>query len=431
MSKRALRQLPIWQTSNPLVILVMVMTLILTGCGATNAPAAKAVISSPQANAEFMSSSPIQIQGQADGAGIVRVDVIIDSNVLSSVAASDATSGVTSLPVSVPYTTQTIGTHFVQLKVYAAGDKLIAVSDPLIFTIRLAAVTPTQPPPPTPTQAPTVAPAVVPTAAGVTTTTSTTATVAAPASGDVAPTLTITNEFANIRSGPGINFDIVGKLNQNEKAPVRGKSPDGLWWQIAFDKGTNGVGWVRGDLVSVNAAAAAVAAVTLPPTPTSPPTQPPPPEQPTAIPPTAASTTVAVAAATATPSDSLCNASMKEWRGQNPNYPFCSSKDPGWADPNDEYLVFDNGRNIPLSLSWNIFGSNIKQMWIHFSQDNSGACGFTTLTQKTIDQQVSPAGKFDFNVQDFPYGGSMRISWSVVLADGRSVEWGFKKFCIR
>jgi uncharacterized protein YraI len=355
----------------------------------------------------------------------------VDSNVLSSVAASDEKNGVVSLPVNVPYATQTIGTHFVQLKVYAAGEKLIAVSDPVIFIIKLTVVAPTATLPlpiPTPTKAPTAAPAAV--VSGTTSTTATVATTgAASGSGDVAPTLTITNEFANIRSGPGTNFDLVGKLNQNDKAPVRGKSPDGVWWQIAFDKGKNGVGWVRSDLVSVNAAAVAVAAVTLPPTPTSPPTQPPPPEQPTQLPPTAGATTVA--AVTATPSGPLCDASMtKVWRGSNPNYPFCGLQDPTWADPNGDYNVYDNGRDTPLSISWNIFGANVKQMWIHFDQDNT-LCGFAKPTQKTVNQQVAPAGKFSFNVLDFPYGGTMRVWWSIVLADGRVVNWGEKKLCIR
>jgi len=407
-------------TSLRTVTVALVMALILSACGATNTPVTKVVLTSPQGNAEFLSNVPVQIQGQADGAAIVRVDVIIDSGVLTAVPAPDTANGVASLPVSVAYNSQTIGTHFVQLKVYATGDKLIAVSDPVIFTIKLSAVTATTAPLAQPT--PTAAPAS--TAAAVVSGTAATATPAG-----VAPSLTITNEFANIRSGPGINFDLVGKLNQNDKAPVRGKSPDGIWWQIAFDKGPNGVGWVRGDLVSANAAAQAIAAVALPPTPTKPPTQPAPPAQPTTLPPTAASTNVA--AATAVPSGPVCDASMKEWRGQNPNYPFCARQDPTWADPNGEYLIYDNGRNIPLSLSWNIFGSNIKEMWIHFDQDNSNACGFNKPTQKTINQQVSPAGKFDFNAIDFPYGGTMRISWSVVLVDGRAVEWGFKKFCIR
>ena len=123
------------------VIMALMMALILAACGTTNAPVTKVVLSSPQANAEFLSNVSIQIQGQADGAGIVRVDVIVDSGVMTSVQAPDANNGVASLPVSVPYNSQTIGTHFVQLKVYAAGDKLIAMSDPVIFTIKLSPVT--------------------------------------------------------------------------------------------------------------------------------------------------------------------------------------------------------------------------------------------------------------------------------------------------
>ena len=421
-----------------MVLVAVVAMLALAGCGTANNAATKAVISSPLANADFLSNAPIQIQGQADGAGIVRVDIIIDATVLTAVAAADTNNGVASLPVSVPYKTQTIGTHFVQLKVYGAGEKLLAVSDPTIFVIKLAPEAPTtvpQPPTatpaPTPVPAPTSAPVVVTDTATTSATLTTTTTVTTVDAGNVAPSLTITNEFANVRSGPGTTYDLIGKLNLNETAPVRGKNAasDGVWWQIAFDKGPNGVGWVRGDLVSANAAAQGIAPAAAPPSPTAQPTQPPAPEQPTALPPTAVLTTVAVL--TPTPSGPLCDASVKDWRGQNPSYPFCAGKDPTWADPNSEYTVYDNGRDVPLSISWRIYGENVKSMWIHFDQDNTGMCGFNKATQKTINQQVSPEGTFAFNALDFVYGGTMRVWWQVVLTDGRVVTWGEKKLCIR
>lgn len=403
-------------------LLSMMMLIIGAACGGSASVTPKAVITSPQANAEIMADSPLQIQGQADGQGIIRVDVIVDSATLASVPASDAANGVSTLPVQAPFSTQTVGSHFAQLKVYGVGDKLIAVSDPVIFVMKLAAVTPTTAPQPTATAVPpTVTPtAVVSGSAELTNTAATTASVS------IAPELTITNEFANIRSGPGINFNLVGKLNQNEKAPVRGKNQDGTWWQIAFDKGPNGVGWVFGQLVSVNAAAAQVAAVAAPPTPTSPPA----PAGPTATPPGIVAQVTGTPGTTATSSGPVCDASSKDWRGQNPNYPFCANKDPTWADPQGDWNVYDNGRDIPLSISWSMYGSNINQVWIHFVQDDN-ICGFTKQTQHIVNQQVPAAGKYDFNVLQFPYGGTLKVYLTVTLNDGRTVQWGEKKLCIR
>ncbi len=400
-------------------LLATVLLLAGTACGGSNNTPPKAVITSPAANVEILTSTPLQIQGQADGQGIIRVDVIVDSATLASVPASDTTNGVGTLPVRVPFTTQTAGSHFVQLKVYGAGDKLIAVSDPVIFVMKLAPVTPTALPPTATPVPPTVAPtAVVSASAGLTSTASTTGT-------GVAPELTITNEYANIRSGPGVNFGLVGKLNQNEKAPVRGKNQDGTWWQIAFDKGPNGIGWVFGQLVSVNAAASKVAAVAAPPTPTSPPA----PAGPTAAPPNVAQAT-GTPGPTATPSGPVCDPSSKDWRGQNPNYPFCANKDPTWSDPQGDWNVYDNGRDIPLSISWSMYGSNIEQVWIHFVQDNN-ICGFVRQTQHIVNQQVPAAGSYSFNVLQFPFGGTLKVFLTVTLKDGRTVQWGEKRLCIR
>ena len=39
---------------------------------------------------------------------------------------------------------------------------------------------------------------------------------------------------ANLRSGPGTTYDILGQIKQNESAAVTGKNADGQWWQISF-----------------------------------------------------------------------------------------------------------------------------------------------------------------------------------------------------
>ncbi|MCL5999226.1 MAG: SH3 domain-containing protein [Chloroflexi bacterium] len=57
------------------------------------------------------------------------------------------------------------------------------------------------------------------------------------------------NDFVNVRSGPGTNYDLLGTLNAGQTALVKGKSEDITWWQIEYANGPNGVGWVFGDLV--------------------------------------------------------------------------------------------------------------------------------------------------------------------------------------
>lgn len=54
----------------------------------------------------------------------------------------------------------------------------------------------------------------------------------------------------NIRSGPGIEFDIIGLFLQGQKAGVVGVSQDGSWWAIYIPSAQNGRGWVSADFVT-------------------------------------------------------------------------------------------------------------------------------------------------------------------------------------
>jgi uncharacterized protein YraI len=386
-----------------------------------------------------MTGDTITIQGQATGQAIGRVDVVVDSKAYATLSADDKSKGVSSMPVVITWTTQVAGAHFVQINVYGLDDKLIAKSDAIIFTTKAAALPTPTVAPPTPTVAPTIAPA--PTVE-VTTTTGTTNTVAitttagatnttgTTASSGVSPSVTISNEFANIRSGPGVEYALVGKLNQKDTAPLRGKNADGTWWQIGFAAGPNGLGWVRGDLVQA-ANATNVPVVQAPPTPTPLPATATSaaPAAPTATPPSVAAATATAAPNTNT-SGPACDASSPEWRGNNANYPFCGKQDPTWGDPQGEWNVYDNGRDIPLFITWNLYGSAINQVSIHFDQSDT-ICSFARPAQRTVNQVVPAAGRFDFNIKEFPYGGTYKVYLMVNLTDGRTVQYGEKKLCIR
>jgi hypothetical protein len=101
------------------------------------------------------------------------------------------------------------------------------------------------------------------------------------------------NQTVNIRSGPGTNYGVVGRLTAGQAFPVTGKNARGDWYQFDFDGQS---AWVVANLVNVNGDPAAVPLaqnIPAPPTPrptarpqprpTSPPAPPAPP-QPTAAP---------------------------------------------------------------------------------------------------------------------------------------------------
>jgi heat shock protein HslJ/uncharacterized protein YraI len=84
----------------------------------------------------------------------------------------------------------------------------------------------------------------------------------------------------NLRSGPGINFPVIGFARFGDEGEIVGRSADGRWWAAAVPSAPGGVGWASADFViatnaeSVPVLEAAPPVVVVPtaaPTPTPPP----------------------------------------------------------------------------------------------------------------------------------------------------------------
>lgn len=69
----------------------------------------------------------------------------------------------------------------------------------------------------------------------------------------------------NVRSGPGVDYPIVGVLIADQEVPALGRSLGGDWVQIAYPGVPGGVAWVYSPLVTL---IGSVAVVEPPPTPT-------------------------------------------------------------------------------------------------------------------------------------------------------------------
>jgi hypothetical protein len=87
--------------------------------------------------------------------------------------------------------------------------------------------------PATPTSAPTTA---------VTATTSITATASLTAT-QASNLLTIT-QGANVRSGPGVDYPVVGGIKAGDTAPVMGRDASSSWYEISYKGGFAGLGWI-------------------------------------------------------------------------------------------------------------------------------------------------------------------------------------------
>jgi hypothetical protein len=77
----------------------------------------------------------------------------------------------------------------------------------------------------------------------------------------------INEDFANVRSGPGVFYPAVGVLLIGQEVPAVGKSPGGEWILIEYAGAPGGTGWVYGPYLNLTPGAN-LPAVQPPPTPT-------------------------------------------------------------------------------------------------------------------------------------------------------------------
>ncbi|MEO6061003.1 MAG: SH3 domain-containing protein [Thermoflexales bacterium] len=244
-------------------------SLILGGCAVGAEKPAEIKIVSPTNNASVRVGQGINIQWTAKGDNISMIEVVITNQPYAQVATQDPKKGVPEFNAQVPWTPLQPGTHSIQVKAYNPDNKVIGQSDLVVLTAQGALPAATAAVPPTAVP--------VATAAG--------SSQPAPTATPEAPSLVVTNDFANIREGPNTAYRALGQLSKGDKAPVRGRSDDGKWYQITFK---TGVGWIFGELAQANDAANKTAVAAAPPLPTAPPPPPPtatsPPPPPTAVP---------------------------------------------------------------------------------------------------------------------------------------------------
>jgi len=77
----------------------------------------------------------------------------------------------------------------------------------------------------------------------------------------------------NLRSGPGLNFDIVGVLSAGDTVPIVGRSVQFPWYVVLWADGPNGQAWVFEQLVQVIGDITTVPIVDAPAVPTIDPAQ--------------------------------------------------------------------------------------------------------------------------------------------------------------
>lgn len=390
-------------------LIVGIGVLLLTACAGAAPPAAPVVLqlSAPKNNSSMPFGSPVQINGEALGidAATGEVRVMINGSVHARIALTAAI--VSEWMPSQP------GSHVIHLEAVDAKQAVLARSDIVVVLVEAPAATPAPPASPTVPPAataplPTVAATLVVTAADI-------APTAAPAS------IVITESFANVRGGPGLNYEILGQVKQGDTAPVTGKSADGQWWQITVNSAPV---WVFAQLAQANAAAAAAPVVTA------------------ALPPTAAATAVGAPAATpalvpigvsptpvapASPPTAIADAASAGLPPCNPDNQFWAvkiHKDDGYTFCTPVPIDFVNGNDKDqIMLRWHIYG--IDKLELRIDPKGQG-CGLGSTGMR--EWAPFKTETYVINRSHFPKGGYKIGLWAT-LADGRVQDWGELDFC--
>jgi hypothetical protein len=82
----------------------------------------------------------------------------------------------------------------------------------------------------------------------------------------VTVTVPLDQDYVNVRSGPGVLYDIVGRLVASQRVAVLGRTSGGDWLLIEYFGGPDNQGWIYSDTVSAGLSAGEVSIVEIPPT---------------------------------------------------------------------------------------------------------------------------------------------------------------------
>ena len=226
------------------------------------------VINSPSDGTLLEPGQAVQVNVVAnDDQAVARVELYVDNSLIESRVAPSG-SALTTTSEQFTWSASMMGPHTLQVRAYDATGQMGA-SRFVAVEVRLpgeATSPPVSSPPPGATSPPDGA-------------TSTPLTPTEPASTATPESALVTaNVNANVRGGPGTNYNVVGVLRVGESAPVTGRNSDSSWWQINYQGGAS---WIANSVVTASSTAHDAPVVSAPPPPPTntpaPPTATPPP----------------------------------------------------------------------------------------------------------------------------------------------------------
>jgi len=176
-----------------------------------------------------------------DSVGITRVQLLANGAIVKTVS-SQSTGGDRNMNVLLDYTPTVEGA--LNLQVIAYRGNITSAPAAITVNVRRVAATSTN----------TTIPVVVPTQGPVINPNDPTCRV-------------VTNSSVNLRTGPGINYNVILVLGSGATAPITGRLGDNSWWQVRFQTAT---GWVSNNVITVYGNCQNVSIPPIPASPTPP-----------------------------------------------------------------------------------------------------------------------------------------------------------------
>lgn len=303
--------------------LLMVASALISGCTLLENMSAEQMpvfegepivrLASPLPNEVYAPGAAVNILGRVENAGpdVARIDILLNGESIGS-AENPNESGAVAFTVTNSWPAVP-GDYIITLRAERADGtrgeasvrisvqgEVVAVlpeptqpeSTPTEPSDTPTSVPPTQPSPPTNTPVPTQAVA-VPTQPPQP---------PPPAAAGSGPTFTVISG-ANVRSGPGINFDRIASLPAGATGTIVAISPDRQWYRMTYNNGL-GRGWINAAVVTTSGELAGLPIDAGPATPAPPPPAAADPQQPAAP---AADTDLSITFLATTPDPLVCN----------------------------------------------------------------------------------------------------------------------------
>ncbi len=137
-----------------------------------------------------------------------------------------------------------VGVGFMALAIYTLARPQTparATARPTLAFTSVVAIPTTTPAPPTHTPEPTATVTAPPTEAPTT----------EPVATEIVARANIVQP-ANVRTGPGLTYRVLGGLNRGDSAVLMGRDASAQWFAIAYELGPNGIGWVSALVATVD-----------------------------------------------------------------------------------------------------------------------------------------------------------------------------------